>query len=255
LSKIEKRDKLVLDHLRIVKAIAVRVHESLPAHVDLDDLINSGMVGLIDAATKFDARKKVAFSSYAKHRIRGAILDMLRGVDHASRDLRRQLKKTEQATYDLTVELGCAPSDVEVAAKLGIDLDVFRQQRIALRALGTISGSTRKRIHAIGLHGLQEGDDLPAPDFACSATDLPETICLEKELSAHLLKALDVLKPRYRKVVELYYRNEITMHEIGGILGVNESRVCQMHKRALELLRKAFEAQGVTSAKAFTASA
>src|SRR6201993_3234012 len=102
----EVRDQVVLDHLPLVKAIAIRVHENLPVHVDLDDLIHAGVLGLFDAVTKYDAEKNVAFHSYAKHRIKGAILDSLRQLDWASRDLRRRQKQMESATRNLEARLG-----------------------------------------------------------------------------------------------------------------------------------------------------
>ena len=101
-SRLAKRDQVVLDHLPLVKAIAVRVHENLPVHVEVDDMVHAGILGLFDAADKYDENKQVAFSAYAKHRIKGAILDSLRQADWASRDLRRRHKQVEAATRDLT---------------------------------------------------------------------------------------------------------------------------------------------------------
>src|SRR3979490_43131 len=105
----EARDSIVLNHLPLVKAIAVRVHENLPVHVDLDDLVHAGVLGLFDAANKYDADKHVAFSSYAKHRIKGALLDSLRQLDWASRDMRRRQKQVEAATNDLSTTLQRPP--------------------------------------------------------------------------------------------------------------------------------------------------
>src|SRR6201981_457863 len=105
------RDQIVLDHLPLVKAIAIRVHENLPVHVDLDDLIHAGVLGLFDAVTKYDAEKNVAFHAYAKHRIKGAILDSLRQLDWASRDLRKRQKQVESVTQTLAVKLGRTPQD------------------------------------------------------------------------------------------------------------------------------------------------
>ena len=104
----EVRDQVVLEHLSLVKAIAIRVHENLPVHVDLDDLVHAGVLGLFDAVEKFDASKNVAFQSYAKHRIKGAILDSLRELDWASRDMRKRQKQIETATRDLATKLGRA---------------------------------------------------------------------------------------------------------------------------------------------------
>src|SRR5713226_96191 len=154
-SKIAKRDRIVLEHLPLVKAIAVRVHENLPVHVDLDDLVHAGVLGLFDAAGKFNPDKQVAFSSYAKHRIKGAILDSLRQLDWASRDLRRRHKQVEAATRDLSATLQRNPTEAEIAQKLGVEVSRWRQMMIDLRSVGLISASARGSEH----------DDLPAPDF------------------------------------------------------------------------------------------
>src|SRR5579864_3828892 len=120
---LEVRDQIVLDHLSLVKAIAIRVHENLPVHVDLDDLIHAGVLGLFDAVEKFDSAKNVAFQSYAKHRIKGAILDSLRQLDWASRDMRKRRKRMEAASRSLSLKLGRAPTEVEVAAEMGVDVE------------------------------------------------------------------------------------------------------------------------------------
>src|SRR5579864_8744449 len=115
----EVRDRIVLEHLPLVKAIAIRVHENLPVHVDVDDLIHAGVLGLFDAVQKYDASKNVAFQSYAKHRIKGAILDSLRQLDWASRDMRKRQKQMDSAARDLATKLGRTPSDSEVAQEMG----------------------------------------------------------------------------------------------------------------------------------------
>src|SRR5438552_5083197 len=137
------RDRIVLDHLPLVKAIAVRVHENLPVHVDLDDLIHAGILGLFDAASKYDAEKKVVFHSYAKHRIKGAILDSLRQLDWASRDLRRRHKQVEAVTRDLSAQFERVPTEAEIAAKMGVDVERWRQMVVELRTVGLISASGR----------------------------------------------------------------------------------------------------------------
>src|SRR5580765_5556611 len=114
----QKRDQIVLEHMPLVKSIAIRVHESLPVHVDLDDLIHAGVMGLFDAVTKYDDTKHVLFHAYAKHRIKGAILDSLRQLDWASRDLRRRQKQVDVATQDLSLKLGRAPEETEIAERM-----------------------------------------------------------------------------------------------------------------------------------------
>ncbi len=240
-SKLSTRDKVILEHLPLVKAIAVRVHENLPVHVDLDDLVHAGILGLFDAVNKFDPEKQVAFSSYAKHRIKGAILDSLRQLDWASRDLRRRHKQVEAITRDLTAELQRNPTDAEVAQKLGVDENRWRQMMVDLRNVGLISASTRG----------QEGDDLPPPDFPGTPDLQPDIMCAREQLRSALSTAMRTLPERYQKVVTLYYSNEMTMKEIGGVLGINESRVSQIHKSALEKMAVALESTGITSVTAF----
>src|SRR5690349_5252178 len=142
-AKLARRDRVVLEHVPLVKAIAVRVHEKLPVHVDLDDLVHAGVLGLFDAANKYKADKEVVFSSYAKHRIKGAILDSLRQLDWASRDMRRRQKEVEAATHDLSATLQRAPTEAEVAEKVGVDVERFRTMMIDLRNGGPVSASAR----------------------------------------------------------------------------------------------------------------
>ncbi len=239
--KQDRRDRVVLEHLPLVKAIAVRVHENLPVHVDLDDLVHAGILGLFDAASKYNPEKQVVFSSYAKHRIKGAILDSLRQLDWASRDMRRRHKQVEAATRDLASTLQRAPTESEVAEKLGMDVERWRTMMLDLRNVGLISASTRSN----------EGDELPAPDFPSGPETQPDSICAREQLRAVLGVAMKTLPERYRKVVLLYYTNEMTMKEIGGVLGINESRVSQIHKSALEKMQAALQASGITSSQAF----
>ena len=240
-AKQARRDRVVLEHLPLVKAIAVRVHENLPVHVDLDDLIHAGILGLFDAANKYNPEKQVVFSSYAKHRIKGAILDSLRQLDWASRDMRRRHKQVEAATRDLASTLQRAPTEAEIADKLGMGVDRWRTMMLDLRNVGLISASTRSN----------ENDDLPAPDFPSNPETQPDSICAREQLRSVLTVAMKTLPERYQKVVVLYYTNEMTMKEIGGVLGINESRVSQIHKSALEKMQTALQSSGITSTQAF----
>jgi len=240
-AKTARRDRVVLEHLPLVKAIAVRVHENLPVHVDLDDLVHAGILGLFDAANKFDPDKQVVFSSYAKHRIKGAILDSLRQLDWASRDMRRRHKQVEAATRDLASSLQRTPTEAEVAEKLGMDVDRWRNMMLDLRNVGLVSASTRSN----------ENEDLPAPDFPSKPELQPDSICARVQLRNVLGEAMKTLPERYQKVVLLYYTNEMTMKEIGGVLGINESRVSQIHKSALEKMAVVLEASGIKNSQAF----
>ncbi len=240
-AKMDERDRVVLEHLPLVKAIAVRVHENLPVHVDLDDLVHAGVLGLFDAATKYNPDKQVAFSSYAKHRIKGSILDSLRQLDWASRDLRRRHKQVEAATRDLAAELQRTPTEAEIAERLGIDVDRWRQMMMELRNVGLVSANTRATEH----------EDLPAPEYPSAPETQPDHMCAREQLRFVLDKAMTTLPDRYKQVVVLYYTNEMTMKEIGNVLGINESRVSQIHKSALEKMSVALQTAGICSASAF----
>ena len=226
-----------------MRAIAVRVHENLPVHVDVDDMVHAGILGLFDAAEKYDPDKQVAFSSYAKHRIKGSILDSLRQSDWASRDLRRRHKQVEAITRELTAVLERAPSDAEMAEKLGVSVERWRQMMLDLRNVGLISASTRAN----------DQDDLPAPEFPSNPEMQPDSMCAREQMRSVLGTAMQVLPDRYQKVVSLYYTNEMTMKEIGGILGINESRVSQIHKSALEKMAVALHQSGIHSSHALVA--
>jgi RNA polymerase sigma factor for flagellar operon FliA len=236
-----KRDRVVLDHLSLVKAIAIRVHESLPVHVDLDDLVHAGILGLFDAAEKYSGDKCVAFPAYAKHRIKGAMLDSLRQLDWASRDLRRRHRQMEAVVRELTAELQRTPSDEEVAERLGLDVKRWRRMMLDLRTIGLISADTRGG----------DQDELPVPEFPANPETQPDSMCAREEMRGALGGAIRVLPKRYQKVVTLYYTNEMTMKEIGGVLGINESRVSQIHKSALARMAGVLTASGIHSSQAF----
>jgi RNA polymerase sigma factor for flagellar operon FliA len=234
------RDQIVLAHLPLVKAIAIRVHENLPVHVDLDDLIHAGVLGLFDAVIKFDASKNVAFHSYAKHRIKGAILDSLRQMDWASRDLRKRQKQVDAVTQALAAKLGRNPSDAEVANEMGLSIERWHRMMMELRSIGLVSATTGPD---------QERDR--TQDFAAKPDLQPDRMCERKQLEHTLARAIGKLPERYQKVVFLYYTNDMTMKEIGDILGVNESRISQIHKTALKKMADTLQSEGIHSAEAF----
>jgi RNA polymerase sigma factor for flagellar operon FliA len=237
---LERRDQIVLEHLPLVKAIAIRVHENLPVHVDLDDLIHAGVLGLFDAVTKFDHSKNVEFHSYAKHRIKGAILDSLRQLDWASRDMRKRQKQIDAVTSELATKLGRTPVESEVASELGVSTDRLRHIQVELRHLGQISITQRDDLDR----------DRPQ-EFPATAELQPDRMCERRELESTLARALGTLPSRYQKVVFMYYTNEMTMKEIGSLLGVNESRISQIHKTALKKMALALESEGIRSVEAF----
>jgi RNA polymerase sigma factor FliA len=240
-AKLVRRDAFVLEHLQVVKAIAVRVHASLPVHVDLDDLVQAGILGLIDAANKFDSKKHVAFSSYAKHRIKGAMLDSLRQLDWATRDMRRRQKQVESTTHALAATLQRPPNEVEIADKMGMDIDRWRKMMLDLPSVSQVSLSTRANDY----------DDLPAPDLPDVPERQPDSICAHEQLRSILGEAAKTLTARYQKVVALYHHGEMTMKEIGVVLGINESRVSQIHTAALEKMANVLHRNGIDSVHAF----
>jgi RNA polymerase sigma factor for flagellar operon FliA len=235
----EQRDEIVLNHLPLVKAIAIRVHDNLPVHVDLDDLIHAGVMGLFDAVEKYEADKNVAFHAYAKHRIKGAILDSLRQMDWASRDLRKRQKQVESVTRELSCKLGRNPHETEVAEQMGVGLDRWRKMQIELRTVGVVSATSSS-----------DGDRERTQDFAATDDYQPDRMCERRQLSSKLAQAIGSLPERYQKVVSLYYGNDLTMKQIGEVLGVNESRVSQIHKTALKRMAGVLESEGIRSAAA-----
>src|SRR5580698_5808353 len=170
-TRSEERDKLVMDHLPLVKAIAIRLYESLPVHADLDDLIHAGMLGLIDGAQKFDERKHILFKSYAKHRIKGAMLDSLRQLDWASRDLRRRHKQLEAITHELAAASAEMPNDEAIAGKMGVDVERWRQIAVELRMVGLLSSSSRAA----------DDENQTIPEFAAKEDTQPDTMYVRHE--------------------------------------------------------------------------
>jgi RNA polymerase sigma factor for flagellar operon FliA len=236
----EMRDRIVLEHLPLVKAIAIRVHENLPVHVDLDDLTHAGVLGLFDAVTKYDAQKNVAFHAYAKHRIKGAILDSLRQLDWASRDLRKRQKQVDSVSNTLATKLGRTPQESEIADEMGLSPDRWHRIQLELRTVGTVSATAHP-----------DPDFDRAMEFPATSELQPDHMCGQRQLRVTLARAIDKLPKRYQKVVFLYYTNEMTMKEIGEIMGVNESRVSQIHKIALKKMATVLQSEGIHSAEAF----
>jgi RNA polymerase sigma factor for flagellar operon FliA len=223
-----ERQQLLIEHLPEVRYIARRIHDRLPSHVPFDDLVHAGILGLIDAVDKFDPRKNVQLKSYARFRIRGAILDSLRQMDWSPRNLRRQARRIEQAHRDLAAELGRAPLEPELAQHLGMPLAEFQ------RLLGDLRG--------LDLGSLQkESEDGPGEDAGVLQASSPEEdpfhLCLRSELRSLLAEALEELSEKEKQVMALYYLEELTMSEVGAILDIGESRVSQIHSAALIRLR------------------
>ncbi len=225
----EERDRILLEHLPQVKYIARRIHERLPAQVPLDDLIHAGVLGLIDAVSKFDSTKNVQLKSYAKFRIRGAILDSLRQLDWSPRKLRRQARRIEEVHNDLKVRLGRVATEPELAAELGMVLADFQH------LLGELRGLDISSLQAEATETQSEEELIS--DRPAAAEQGPFKQCLHGELKSLVSTALDDLDEKERRVVTLYYLEELTMKEVGSVLGIGESRVSQIHSGAVIRLR------------------
>lgn len=224
------RNRLLMEHLPQVRYIARRIRDRLPAYVQLEDLVHAGVLGLMEALRRYDPNKHVEFKSFAQFRIQGAILDSLRELDWAPRALRKRGRDLERAQQKLRNRLGRPPTEPELAAELRIDLQKLQ------RLVNSLSGAT--------LHSLQQeigaGEFSPEEsrsNFLVARTDDPFTICLSREISRLLARAVADLPPRERRVLALYYYQERTMKEVARALGVCESRVSQIHSAALVPLR------------------
>ena len=225
-----EEERVLMEHLPIVRFLARRIHERLPQHVEIDDLFSAGLVGLMDAFAKFDPAKKVQFRSYAQFRIRGAILDSLRTLDWSPRELRRKGRAIEEAIRALMSRLGYAPSESEIAVELGTSLEAYQQ------LLGDLKGLEIGTLH------LERNEDSGEEELAYvpgRPDEDPLFKCLRGEMQERLTGAIQELPERERLVMTLYYYEELTMREIGLALGVVESRVSQIHASAVLHLRSA----------------
>jgi RNA polymerase sigma factor for flagellar operon FliA len=227
------RNSLTESHLPLVKFTADRLAAKLPPMVDRDDLMGAGMLGLLDAVDKFDPSRGVLFKTYAEMRVRGAMLDSLRTLDWAPRSMRRQGRAVDAAYVELEQTLNRPAREEEVAAKLGMPLADFR------RLVNDISGLT--------ITALEQADEesvSPTMRVAVDPAQTPLARYERAELRESLARAIDHLPKRDREVVALYYLEELSMKEIGSVLGVTESRVSQIHSQAVLRLRSALSHLG-----------
>lgn len=227
-----EQERVLLEHLPMVRFHARRIHEKLPQHVDIEDLVSAGVVGLMDAFSKFDPEKKVQFRSYAQFRIRGAILDSLRTLDWSPRELRRKGRAVEEAIRLLTARTGRVPGEVEIAAEMGLTLDDYQQ------LLGDLKGLEIGTLH---IERNEDSGDEELAYIPGRPEDDPLFHCLRGEMEDRLADAIENLPERERLVMTLYYYEEMTMREIGLAMGVVESRVSQVHASAVVHLRSAMK--------------
>jgi RNA polymerase sigma factor for flagellar operon FliA len=226
------RDRLILTYAPLVKYVAGRLGSGLPAHVDEGDLVSYGLLGLIGAIERFDPTRDIKFETYAISRIKGAIIDELRALDWVPRSVRSRARDIERAIAELEAKLGRAPDDDEIAGKVGITVEeleaslteISRSSIAALDELWTMSGDGGDQV---SLLDTIEDTDGPNPQDALAQTELREA----------LGESIARLPEREKLVVTLYYYEELTLREIGEVLGVTESRVSQLHTKAILRLK------------------
>lgn len=224
-----QEEELILQQMPQVRYIARRIQEKLPRHVAMDDLVNAGVMGLIDALRKFDRSKHVKFGSYAKFRIKGAILDSLRELDWGPRDLRRKARLLEEVAGTLRASLGRQASEQEIAQHLGWELQELQELLTQLHGLEIGS------FHIISPGDGKEEDlceFIPNPPGRS-----PFHLCLRSEMKSLLAQEIASLSEKERQVLALYYFEELTMKETGTVMGIGESRVSQIHSLAIVRLR------------------
>lgn len=227
---LRSREDLLRRFAPLVRHVVERVATTLPRTVDHEDLYSAGVLGLLDAHAKFDVRKGVKFETYAVWRIRGAVLDQLRALDWVSRSMRRKARNLDGVTRKLDQKLGRAASEVELAREMNLSRTEF--YRLLDQVRGAVLVSLDENRSAEDQEPSTLADHLPDP----SAVNLEERL-EEEERKVVLLRTLNQLPEQERLVVALYYYEHLTLKEIGRALGISESRVSQVHTRAMSRLR------------------
>ena len=224
----ELREKIILEYAPLVKLVAGRLSMYLGYNVEYEDLVSYGIFGLIDAIDKFDYLKEIKFETYASLRIRGAILDQIRKMDWIPRSLRQKQKKIDAAMSKIEAETGKAATDEEIAAELGISLDELNNWQGQAKMTNLVSldefteeGTETAKMEAVGNARFEH----------------PEEAVEKEELKKMIVEALDTLTEKEREVVVLYYYEEMTLKEISMVLEVSESRVSQLHTKALNKMK------------------
>jgi RNA polymerase sigma factor for flagellar operon FliA len=226
------KEQIVLEHTPLIRYIVNRIAVRLPSHIDLDDLHNTGVIGLMDAIEKYDPDKNCKFKTYAEFRIKGAILDQLRSLDWVPRSVRQKSRRLERAYGEVEQRLGRSASEEEVADSLGLQIDKFHE--------------LLNQVRGISLVNLEEiRGSSPDGDRSGSFADIVEDVHSENPFASLKLQEMKeiigdtiaTLPEKERLVVSLYYYEDLNMKEIGSILGITESRVCQIHTKAVLRLR------------------
>jgi len=228
---MEIRDRLILHYSPLVKYVAGKVSVNLPSHIEQADLVSYGILGLIDAIDKYDLDKQTKFETYALPRIRGAIIDELRSLDWVPRSLRSKSRQLERVYVTLENKFKRVPTDEEVAEELEISVDELQKTLLDLSQTSVVA---LEELWNVG----EKGDTLSLLETLEDKKAAEPGVAFEKEeLKAILAQAIENLPQREKMVIVLYYYHNLTLKEIGEVLGVTESRVCQMHSRAVLRLR------------------
>lgn len=221
------REKIILEYAPLVKVVAGRLSMYLGYNVEYEDLVSYGIFGLIDAIDKFDSLKEVKFETYASLRIRGAILDQIRKMDWIPRTIRQKQKKIDTVMREIEARTGRPATDEEIASELGISDDEYTEWQSQMKITGVVSLNEY----------LEQGSEIPNDHTASRHFDSPEKTIEQNELAEVLRDSLSVLTEKERRVIELYYYEELTLKEISHVLEVTESRVSQLHTKALQKMK------------------
>ena len=224
------RDALIRQHVPLVRRIALHMIAKLPPNVELDDLIQVGMIGLAEALSRFETEQGVQFETFASQRIRGAMLDELREGDWMSRSSRKSQKDIERALNKLEQRLGRPPLESEIATELGMELDDYQS------LLGKVRGTQLVYLEDIGGGDGEDGENYLERHVADEGAD-PFALLRDQRLRAALVGAIQALPEREQYVMGMYYEHDMNLKEIAAVLGVTESRVCQLHSQAIARLR------------------
>jgi len=227
---LDERNDLVMRELPQVYYVAARIHERLPRNVEIEDLVQAGVLGLLDACRNYDVSKDAQFSTFAKFRIRGAILDSLRKLDWGSRALRRKGREIASSVAKLESSLGRPPMEEEIAADLNMALDGLQNTMTQLDGLFLVGQQTSS------IHDHTESFDL-IESAQGTGEDNPFDVCLENERKEQLAEAVSRMSEREQLILSLYYQEELTMKEISQVVGIVVSRVSQIHAAAMVKLR------------------
>jgi RNA polymerase sigma factor for flagellar operon FliA len=225
------REAFIKQYAPLVKYVAGKVAVGMPHNVDFDDLVGYGVFGLLDAIDKFDPEKNVKFKTYAVTRIRGAIFDELRSIDWVPRSVRQKTREVEETIGSLEAQLGRTATDQEIANSLGMDEAEY------LKTMMKISGTSVLSLSDVWFSG-DENDKVSIGDSIESPASLnPDTIVEKDEIRRVIISAINELPDKEKKILVLYYYEDLTLKEIGQVLEVTESRVSQLHTKAIVRLR------------------